>query len=92
MNLAPFVPFSLSLLIRLEKGRQSPVSVILGPEMAAPISWAPGISAFFLQEYLHAHKFLVLGGGGVSVFFLEGGGSADFIFMGAGIFSEKGRQ
>ena len=29
-------------------------------------------------------KFLVLGGGGILGFF--GGGSADFIFMGAGIF------
>ena len=44
------------------------LSVILGPEMAAPILWAPRISAFFL------------------LFWVGGGGSADFIFMGAGIF------
>ena len=31
-------------------------------------------------------KFLVLGGGGVFWVFLGGGGSADFIFMGARIF------
>ena len=31
-------------------------------------------------------KFLVLGGGGVFGFFFWGGGSADFIFMGARIF------
>ena len=31
-------------------------------------------------------KFLVLGGGGIWVFWGGGGGSADFIFMGARIF------
>ena len=31
-------------------------------------------------------KFLVLGGGGIFGFFFLGGGSADFIFMGARIF------
>ena len=31
-------------------------------------------------------KFLVLGGGGGILGFGEGGGGADFIFMGAGIF------
>ena len=41
---------------------------ILGPKMAAPILWAPGIFAFFLQENLGG--FGVLGGGW---------GSADFI-------------
>ena len=51
------------------------VSAILGPEMAAPILWTPGKNAFFLQETSMSIKFLVLGGG-----------SADFIFMGAGIF------
>ena len=35
---------------------------ILGPEMAAPILWAPGKIPFFLQENRHAIKFLVLGG------------------------------
>ena len=37
-------------------------------------------NAFFLQEKHMSIKFLVLG------FFLGGGGSADFIFMGARIF------
>ena len=42
-------------------------------------------NALFLQEKPMSIKFLVLGGGGVFGFFL-GGGSADFIFMGARIF------
>ena len=32
------------------------LSAILGPEMAAPILWAPGIFWLFLQENLHAYK------------------------------------
>ena len=59
------------------------VSAILGPEMAAPIVWTPRISVFFLQENLHVHKIPLFFGGGV--FGVLGGGSADFIFMGAGI-------
>ena len=43
-----------------------------------------GCAKFVGACNLHAHKFLVLGGG---VFWgFSGGGSADFIFMGAGIF------
>ena len=30
--------------------------VILGPEMAAPILWAPGIFCSFCWENPHAHK------------------------------------
>ena len=60
------------------------LSAILGPEMAAPILWTPGKNAFFLQEKPVSIKFLVLGGGVFWVFW--GGGSADFIFMGARIF------
>ena len=55
---------------------------ILGPERAAPILWAPGIIALFLQENLHAHKIPLLGG----IFWIFWGGSADLIFMGAKIF------
>ena len=51
---------------------------ILGLEMAAPILWAPGIFWLFLLEKPRAHKIPRLKGGGV--------GSANFIFMGAGIF------
>ena len=58
------------------------LSAILGPEMAAPIFWAPGKIAFLLQEKAMSIKFLLLGGGILGV----GGGSADFIFMGARIF------
>ena len=57
------------------------LSAILGPEMGAPILWTPGKNAFFLQENLHVHKIPRFGGG-----LGFGGGSADFIFMGAGIF------
>ena len=61
--------------------------VILGPEMAAPILWAPGIFWLFLLENPHAHKIPPFRGGGGSWVFLEGGGgSANFIFMGVGIF------
>ena len=57
-----------------------------GPKMAVPIFWAPGKMCSFCRKTLPA-KFLVLGGGGIWVFFfLGGGGSADFIFMGARIF------
>ena len=60
---------------------------ILGPEMAAPILWAPGIFWFFLQENPHARKIPRFLGGSFFFFFLwGGGGSANFIFMGTGIF------
>ena len=63
------------------------LSAILGPEMGAPILWAAGIFAFFLQENLHVRKIHRFGGGGgLGVFFWGGGGNADFIFMGAGSF------
>ena len=45
---------------------------ILGPEMAALISWAPAIFGFFLLENPHAHKIPPFGGGCRG--FLEGGG------------------
>ena len=67
--------------------RKSPVPVIflpaiLGPEMAAPILWAPIIFWFFLLENPRAHKIPLCRGGRV---FLAGGGggSANSIFMGA---------
>ena len=44
-------------------------------------------NAFFLQENLHVRKIPRLGGGNFG--FLGGGGSADFIFMGAGIFLKE---
>ena len=59
---------------------------ILGPEMAARILWAPRIFSFFVLENPHAHKILPFGGGGFLGFFRRGGGSANFIFMGAWIF------
>ena len=42
--------------------------------------------AFFLQENLHAHKIPRFRGGGGYFGLWGGGGSADFIFLGAGIF------
>ena len=53
--------------------------------MAAPILWAPGIFWFFLLKNPHAHKIPPLRGG-FWVFLEGGGGSANFIVMGAGIF------
>ena len=41
---------------RWPKFRQSLASRPYRPEMAAPILWAPGQSAFFLQEDRHVHK------------------------------------
>ena len=53
--------------------------------MAAPISWAPGIIGLFLLENPHAHKIPRFGGG--FWFFGRGwGGSANSVFVGAGIF------
>ena len=49
--------------------------------MAVPILWTPGKNAFFLQEN-HVRKIPPFMGG------FWGGGSADFIFMGARIFSD----
>ena len=60
--------------------------------MAAPILWAPGIFWFFLLETPHAHKIPPFGGGGVLGFFRRGGGSANFIFMGVGIFPKVGMR
>ena len=62
---------------------------ILGPEMAAPILWAPGTFWFFLLENPMPIEVLLLGGGGFWVFLEQGGGSANFILIGAGIFPSK---
>ena len=59
------------------------LSTILGPEMAAPILWAPSISAFFLQETSMSIKFLVLGGGG---YFGLGGGVPILFLWARGFF------
>ena len=61
------------------------LSAILGPEMAAPILWAPRISVFFLQENLHVHKIPRFRGG---VFWVWGGGECPFYFYGRGDFSD----
>ena len=47
-------------------------------------------NAFFLQEKPMSIKFLLLGGGYFGVW--RGGGSADFIFMGGGIFLNLNRD
>ena len=64
--------------------------VILGPEMAMPILWAPGIFWFFLLENPHAHKIPPFREGCWG--FLEGGGGShrkcQFYFYGRGDFSE----
>ena len=57
------------------------LSAILGPEMAAPILWTPGKLRSFCRKTcvnkIPRFGFFFLGGGG---------GSADFIFMGARTF------
>ena len=62
--------------------------VILGPEMAALILWAPGIFWFFLLENPMPIKFLLLGGG-VLGFFRRRGWKCQFYFYGRGDFSDK---
>ena len=62
--------------------------VILGPEMAAPILWAPGILGFFLLENPHAHKIPPFRGG--CWVFLEGGVEVPVLFLWAwGFFSKN---
>ena len=55
------------------------VSAILGPEMGAPILWTPGKCVLSAGKTMSVNSPFL---GGV----LGGGGSADFIFMGARIF------
>ena len=58
--------------------------------MTAPILWAPGIFVLSAGNP-HAHKIpRFRGGQGSWVFWTGGGGSADFIFMGVGIFLKFG--
>ena len=57
------------------------LSAILGPEMGASILWAPGK----MRSFCRKTPFPRFRGGGV-FWVWGGGGSADFIFMGAGIF------
>ena len=66
--------------------RKIRVPAILGPEMGAPILWTPGKTRSFSRKN-HVRKIpLFLGG------FWGGGGSADFIFMGARIFLKSGND
>ena len=62
----------------------------MGPEMAAPILWVPGILGFFLLENPHAYKIPPFRGGGEgSGFFLGGGVEVPiFYFYGRGDFSD----
>ena len=66
------------------------LSAILGPEMAAPILWAPGKMRSFCRKN-YVHKIPRFRGGGYFGFW-GGGGSADFIFTGARIFLGNGRN
>ena len=61
------------------------LSATLGPEMAAPILWAPGKNALFLQEKT-VHKIPPFRGGGV---FWVWGGECRFYFYGRGDFSDQ---
>ena len=63
------------------------VSAILGPEVAAPILWTPGKKCVLSGRKTCVHKIPRFRGGGGGVIWVLGGvgGSADFIFVGAGI-------
>ena len=63
------------------------VSAILGPEMGAPILWTPGKMHSFCRKN-HVRKIPLFWRG----VFWGGGGSADFIFMGARIFLSEGSE
>ena len=55
------------------------LSAILGPEMAAPILWAPRIfSVVFLQENLHVHKIPRFRGG---AFWVWGGWEVPILLL-----------
>ena len=56
-------------------------SVILGPEMAEPILWAPGIFGFFVLESPHAHKIPPCIPGGVGFFWRGGGVEVPILFL-----------
>ena len=76
-----------------ENFRKSVMSIkvqpaILGPEMAAPILWAPGIFGFVLLENPHAHKIPPFRGGGGRGFFWKGGWKCQSYFYGRGIFQK----
>ena len=78
----------------VKKSEKNLMSVIfppatLGPEMAAPILWAPGIFLVLSAGKPPRHKNPPSRGGVVS--FEKGGGSANFIFIGVGIFSKRCR-
>ena len=62
----------------------------LGPEMAAPIVWAPGMFCFFLQENIHAHEIPhFIRGGGILGLLGEEGGEVPILFYGREDFSEN---
>ena len=73
----PFPSFSQK---KRDVHKTSPV--ILGPKMAAPILWAPGIFGFFLLENAMPIKFLLLGGGVLGFFRRGGGWKCQFYFYG----------
>ena len=58
------------------------LSAILGPEMAAPILWAPGKNAVLSAGETHVHKIPPF----------RGGGECGFYFYGRGDFSEHPRS
>ena len=68
------------------------MSAILGPEMGAPILWAPGIFAFFLQENLQVHKIPRFSGGEGYFGFSAGGGECRFYVSGRRDFSDLSQK
>ena len=67
--------------------RNFSLPAILGPEMAVPILWAPGIFGSFCWKTPPAHKIPPFRGGGVGVFW-KGGLEVPILFSWARGFSE----
>ena len=70
------------------KLRKILMSVCFPPEIAAPILKASGIFGSFCSKNPHAHKIPPFRGI-LGFFRTRGGESANFIFMGVGIFPQK---
>ena len=64
------------------------LSAVLGPEMAAPILWAPGKMRPFCRKS-HVHKIPCFRGGGVFWVLGGGGGECRFYFYGREDFSDN---
>ena len=81
-----FLRFCAPSTCRISQIRKSVMSIkfppaIPGPEMAAPILWAPGFFSVFLLENAHAHKIPPFRAGGVLWFLRRGGLEVPILFL-----------